>query len=171
MNEKTIERFWKKTKVSDEHEWNGSPCIDWTAYRMPTGYGQFQIDGEPIGAHRAAFEIKNGEIPSGLFVCHRCDRRECVNPDHLFLGTPGDNMEDRDRKGRQARGEQNGRAKATEGTVRLIKLFLERHPAQVGCKGGQLAFLQRWVDMSKTSLEHISRGTTWKHITTEGATS
>lgn len=53
-----------------------------------------------IGAHRAAYTVWVGDIPEGMFVCHRCDVPKCCNPSHLFLGTPGDNVADRDSKGR-----------------------------------------------------------------------
>ena len=78
------ERFWSKTRVNKEHEWGGSNCIDWTAYRNPDGYGQFSIKRKPIGAHRVAFELTNGEIRGLVSVTVRpteCESRS------LFLGT------------------------------------------------------------------------------------
>lgn len=162
------ERFWSKTRVNDRHEWNGSNCIDWTAYTDKDGYGKFSTDRKlsPRGAHRVAFELTNGEIPDGLCVCHRCDRRECVNPDHLFLGTNKENLEDMARKGRRVnvRGEDHGACKITEETVRLIRKFVERHPPRMGGAGGQLKFLSRWLGIGRSAVEHISRGDTWRHV-------
>jgi hypothetical protein len=77
-------------------------------------------------AHRAAYEVVNGPIPEGLFVCHKCDNPPCVNPEHLFVGTRQDNVDDRERKGRNKTqfplyGEQHYRARLTWAAVREIR--------------------------------------------------
>lgn len=79
-----------------------------------------------MGAHRYAFEVHVGPIPQGLYVCHTCDNRRCINPEHLFLGTHQDNMDDRERKGRNkvpvnATGSKAHRAKLTEAQVAEIR--------------------------------------------------
>ena len=76
-------------------------CIIWTGHKWAQGrYGLDRINGRNTGAHRAAWIRANGEIPEGLLVCHKCDNGLCVNVEHLFLGTPSDNIQDCIRKGR-----------------------------------------------------------------------
>jgi hypothetical protein len=94
------ERFWSKIDKKGEND-----CWLWTAGRDGVGYGQFKPRSYVrVGAHRFAYELTHGEIPSGLFVCHTCDNRLCCNPKHLFLGAAKDNQQDMARKGRGTKG-------------------------------------------------------------------
>lgn len=76
-------------------------CRLWYGPSVPRGYGVLSVGGRQVYTHRAAWEQRFGAIPSGMFVLHRCDNPACINTDHLFIGTPLDNMRDMIAKGRQ----------------------------------------------------------------------
>lgn len=91
MDEET--EFFKRV-----HKTNS--CWFWKNVPTTRGYGLFKYRGEQHLAHRWAYKWKNGRIPKNMNVCHSCDIRNCVNPDHLWLGTYSDNMRDASEKGR-----------------------------------------------------------------------
>lgn len=94
-------KFWENVRKSDG-------CWEWTAAK-DRGYGVTWVDGRKTSAHRHAYELEHGKIGNRrLFICHRCDNRACVRPDHLFLGTHSDNMKDMTSKNRQSRGAVHG---------------------------------------------------------------
>jgi hypothetical protein len=102
--QKSIERFWSNVEKSAE-------CWRWMGLKDKDGYGRHRpgTGTAYMKAHRFSWLIHEGEIPPKLSVLHRCDKPDCVRPDHLFLGTHQDNMDDMVRKGRQARGERHAR--------------------------------------------------------------
>lgn len=78
-----------------------SGCWFWQGAKNHNGYGIMLGPGrKTIRAHRRCFEVEKGPIPDGKDVCHTCDNPHCVNPEHLWVGTPKDNAIDKTRKGR-----------------------------------------------------------------------
>ncbi len=96
--------FWDKVLIPDSQH----NCWLWQGNVLQSGYGRIKISGTTWRAHRLAWMLKYGTIPNGLLICHTCDVKRCVNPAHMFLGTHADNHADRNRKGRQAKGDRNG---------------------------------------------------------------
>lgn len=114
-------RFWSKIdKNGPMHAGLGSRCWDWTAAKTD-GYGQIYIEQSMVYAHRVSYELAHGPIIDSRFVLHRCDRRSCCNPEHLYLGDAKQNMRDRKDRGGYATGEKHARSKLTDEQVREIR--------------------------------------------------
>ena len=148
-----VNRFWKhvsKTKTCWFYSGNGL-------------YGKIRVikngkwNHQP--AHRFSWELHKGEIPKGLFVCHKCDVRHCVNPDHLFLGTLMDNTIDMVNKRRQARGEKIANAKLTEKEVRKIRKIYKWRDKEFGTYG-----LAKKFGTVNSTIHFIITRRTWKHV-------
>lgn len=103
-------------------------CWFWIAAVIGRGYGQFRYQGRLWVAHRVSWELAYGPVPAELWVLHKCDQPCCVNPEHLFLGTHDDNMDDMVRKARSASGVRNGAVLHRE---RMSRCDSERHKAAV----------------------------------------
>lgn len=117
--------FWRLVRTRPPEE-----CWEWEGCRDDRGYGTLGFGGRRrTRAHRVAFELAHGPIPSGHVVCHSCDNPPCCNPAHLFLGTQGDNNRDRHEKGRSRNldpGERHPKAKLTNEQVRVVRAEYER---------------------------------------------
>jgi hypothetical protein len=96
MLQQDIDRFFKKVDKT-------TSCWIWTHSTNKFGHGMFSFQGKTLGAHRFSFQLHNGNISNGFYVCHSCDNPACVNPNHLWLGTASDNMQDMIKKGRQGK--------------------------------------------------------------------
>lgn len=125
-------------------------CWIWVRSKGPHGYGTTQRGTIRQLAHRLSYECFKGEVPAGLFVCHRCDVKLCINPDHLFLGTGSDNMQDCARKGRNSR-------KLTDEEVVQIRCVV----------GVSRMHLGRLYGVSDTMIRVIQRGEWWRHLLDE----
>jgi hypothetical protein len=125
-------------------------CWEWTGAPTTGGYGMFQVHGRSTGAHRAAFIIFRGAIPPSQHVCHRCDNRGCVNPDHLFLDSPAGNMADKVAKGRQASGDRHAATKLADRDVEGLRALR--------ATGRSTNSLAREFGLSQQQVSDICRG-------------
>ena len=130
-------------------------CWLWIGATVTCGYGIYTAHGEK-NAHRVSWVMCHGPIPNGLHVLHKCDRPECVNPEHLKLGTHQDNMRDLREKGRAygAAGEANRSAKLTEAQV--LKIVDDTRSARR---------IAQEYGVTDAAIQGIRQGRTWKHIT------
>lgn len=159
----TQQRFWLKVKKTDS-------CWNWTA-GLRYSYGIFSIKNKSFVAHRLSWMWTFGKIPKGLIVCHTCDNGKCVNPKHLFLGTQQDNVADRVKKGRTARGdksgarlypesyqgEKNSAAKLKESDIlKIRKMYFEDTYSK--------STLAKMFNIDYSTLRRIAKKETWKHI-------
>ena len=146
-----IERFKSKYVVNQE-----TGCWEWTGFTNHGGYGTFQLSKHKSSlAHRTSYKLFKGDFDRKLLVCHTCDNRKCVNPEHLFLGTHLDNATDRETKGRggNKKGEINGRSKLTGELVSWI-----RESSQ------PIRELARVFDMGTSPINRIKLNQAWTHV-------
>jgi hypothetical protein len=137
---------------------NERGCWEWTGTRFSQGYGRIAYLNRSLKAHRVAYELFVGPIPEGKLVCHACDNPPCVNPEHLFLGTDLENLQDAARKGRKDhKGEKNSRVKITEFIVKQI-----REDYAVGDIMQQ--DLADKYGVTQMTISNIVTRRTWKHI-------
>lgn len=132
-------------------------CWLWMGSKGQDGYGHLTVDATKTYAHRAAYELFVGPIPTGKWVLHHCDNPSCVNPDHLFLGTNADNQRDSEAKGRGRGGERNKQHKLTLGQVQEIRGLYQRGSCEFGASA-----LGRRYGVGTTEVCNIVHARTWK---------
>ena len=150
------QRFWAKVDRRGPDE-----CWPWRACRNTlSGYGRIRLSRQRATecAHRVSYQLAYGPVPEGRIVCHACGNPACVNPAHLYAGTPHDNNMDRIRHGRQAGGANPGER---HHMAKLSRQQVERIRAFVPQKRGDQAALARELGVSQTTVCAIRRGKVW----------
>lgn len=126
-------------------------CWVWLGNFYSNDYGYFSYKCKKVVAHRVSYILHKGEIPEGLLVCHSCDNPWCVNPEHLFLGTPKDNMQDMIKKGR--------RKISNKLSVEQVKEI-----RQLRSSGMKYRIIAEKFNMTIRYIMAITRLETWKNI-------
>lgn len=156
--DRNVRHFWEKVEKTEA-------CWLWKASRTHNGegYGQFRWEQRSVDAHRVSWIIAHGEIPAGINVLHSCDNPVCVRPDHLFLGTDQDNVDDMLAKGRgrfpgmpkgTLAGSKNPASKLTAAMVAKIR---ERAQA-----GELRELIAASFSVSESQVNRIVQGRAWK---------
>lgn len=160
------QKFWNKVSVAGP-----SDCWLWKGVIDAFGYGCIKRNGIQTRTHRHAWQLTNGAIPPGMQINHTCDIPDCVNPNHLKIGTQQENIRDKIARNRQAKGlangththpekrpmgEKIGNSKLKESEVKLIKKSL--------LSGATLSWLAEQFNVTKQSISGIKRQKTWRHV-------
>src|ERR1043165_3544976 len=164
-------------RISDSFKINENGCHELSKAISKKGYGVIGIglrgdnSRKIVYAHRASYEIHKGEIPDGICVLHSCDNPSCINPNHLFLGTPKDNVRDMHNKDRaamkkgmipknfsnQIEKEKNGKfSKLNTNQEKEIKKFLSL--------GINYRLIAKQYNVSKSCISDIKRNATWRNV-------
>lgn len=128
-------------------------CWLWAGGGKGNGYGAFNLEGTSEPAHRVSYKLFCGEIPPAQDVCHSCDNRWCVNPDHLFLGTRAENMADCQRKGRTS---GHYRKHLKEAQVQEVRRLLGA--------GHRITKVARITGISHSVVSNIGKGKSYGRI-------
>lgn len=149
-----IIRFIEKLAVNYNNQ-----CWEWQFRKNACGYGTIKVKNKSELAHRISYTLLVGEIPKGVEVCHSCDNRCCVNPEHLWLGTHKENMQDRVNKGYTkgiAQGEKNPREKLKETDIPVIRELYKM--------GYDSVVLGAQYGVSSSTISSIIRRESWNHV-------
>lgn len=148
-------RFWRKVDKS------GGPdaCWPWLGRPGGHGYGELGLGSREEGnitVHRLSLQLAGVVIPTGMFVCHKCDVKLCVNPTHLYVGTLQDNARDAFARGQVPRGERHGGAKINVEIVREVRFLLQQGHTQTRIAD------ELGLTRSHVGLIHQKR--IWRHV-------
>lgn len=158
------ELFWARVDIKGPDD-----CWNWVRVARGSRYGACKIKGRTYLAHRIAYELTYGPIPEGKYICHTCDNPSCVNPAHLFAGTPKDNSQDMLSKGRHRTasplGEGNGKSKLTKAEVMEIRRLWDscshgfgKHPPYT------TKVLADMFGLSMSAIAGVVRRRVWSHV-------
>lgn len=164
MSHQLLRLFWSRNRIGyrpdqDIPQYRGLlSCWSWTGSLNAGGYGKTKVNGQTVLAHRLSWLIHFGPIPDGAEVLHKCDCRNCVNPEHLFLGDVQTNCADRVSKGRSntARGTRLPQSRLTEHKVAQIRKLL--HQGVVQTK------IARDFNTTQKNISKIALYKSWKHV-------
>lgn len=136
---------------------NANGCWEWKGFRLKTGYGKFSYKRKSYLAHRISWYLFNGPIPDYLCVCHKCDNPPCINPEHLFLGTQVDNIQDMIKKNRRDfKGENAPYRKLSSNQVLKIRELIQN-----GVKQKEIC---RIFDITQGHVASIKYRRCWKEL-------
>ena len=149
----SVKAFWSHVDKTS----HPGGCWVWTGSCNRGGYGQMKFNRKQRVVHRVSFELAYGFLPADMFVCHHCDNKRCIRPDHLFLGTPRDNVMDSVAKGRRCVGERHRTAKLRNHEV--IEIRRRYHEDRTPC-----CLLALEYPVNAQTISKIVHGQLWKHL-------
>lgn len=136
-------------------------CWEWQGYKNEDGYGRASYGGKLELAHRMTYTMFKGNIPKGMCILHKCDNPGCCNPEHLFVGTRSDNMQDMLAKGRgskrQVFGEEHSHTSFTE--LDILEIRKDWHESTISCRD-----LGEIHGVTPGCISAICRGENWVQL-------
>lgn len=136
-----------------EYEVNDNGCWICTSHARTAGYPYITLNRKRRKLSRVIYELYKGNIPEGMVVMHQCDNPQCINPEHLSVGTHKDNTHDMIQKRRNHYGVKNYQAKLNDDLVRYIR------SSKIGC-----TTLARELGVSKTLILKVRWNEIWTHV-------
>lgn len=151
ISEKHKANFWAKIIKRED-----SDCWDWSGFKDKNGYPRMVVNKNPLRGNRISYLIHFGFLTPGKLILHSCDNPSCCNPSHLSEGSPKDNTDDRERRGRSAKGQKIKRSKLTEDQVKNIR--------DLRSKGASYSNLCDQFGVNITAVFSVVHHLTWKHV-------